>query len=45
MYYLPRRKPQNVYKTLYNSYGKSRIQKLGLPRTVKNIKQVFDYTR
>lgn len=45
----PRRPRPSVYKLLYNSYGKSRVQYLGLPRTVKNtskaLRNFFSYTR
>ena len=48
-YRLPRKPRPSVYKLLYNSYGKSRIQYLGLPRTVKNtsfaLRKYFSYTR
>ena len=51
MYYPPRRKPNDitVYNRLFNSYGKTRIQRIGLPRTVQQskytIKNYFDYMR
>lgn len=48
-YRVPRKPRPSVYKLLYNSYGKSRIQYLGLPRTVKNtskaLRGFFNYTR
>lgn len=46
---LKRRPRTSAYKLLYNSYGKSRIQYLGLPRAVRStpyaIRNYFNYTR
>ena len=50
MYYPPRRKPDNtVYKRLFNSYGKTRIQQIGIPKMVKRsqytLRNYFNYLR
>lgn len=46
---LPKRPKPSVYQLLYNPYGKSRLQYLGLPKTVKNtsnaLRKMFNYTR
>jgi hypothetical protein len=48
-YRVPSKPRPSVYKMLYNSYGKSRLQYLGLPRKVKNgpyaLRKYFNYTR
>ena len=50
MYYPPRRKPDNtVYRRLFNSYGKTRIQQIGIPKMVKRsqytLRNYFNYLR
>lgn len=46
---IPRKPRPTTYKLLYNSYGKSRIQYLGMPKRITNpsfaIRNYFSYTR